>query len=341
MESLEDDVPLTLGQSHGQVQHWKSFKLFVQYNEAMINVFDEITSQILFWAPYSTEGKSRWREIAYGLLSLQRMAIDMAKQHTIKESHGTSIEILPKLVPITSLRIGITIIQSLLPTILQISKPKNRKGVRLSLERIKFMLRMCLIGSYWYHLYRERKIDACGLVESGGIYDPSNEAEGTTVEQVQSWRKRQLYVGKRSGRRVVSAKHYSVAAFSLPENDFVWPLMISELWHIYRPLHWAGIEYTRNPGLEDWASMLGLDIVTLLLLQNNINNKFSSKEMRRRKLKLFLYLLRSPIFDKYSKPTASRVFQLVGKLPLFGPVLENYLWDWVHYWKHPFVAEED
>mmetsp|Transcript_13733 Transcript_13733/g.20240 ORF Transcript_13733/g.20240 Transcript_13733/m.20240 type:complete len:341 (-) Transcript_13733:11-1033(-) len=340
MESAREDVSVNSGQHERQSPPWTSFKSFVQQNESSINMLDELISQVVFWAPYSIQEKSRWREITYGLLSLQRMAIDMTQQDTIQESHGTSISTSPKLVPVTSLRVGITIIQSLLPTILQISKPKSRERVRLYLERIKFALRILLIGSYWYQLSHEKAIDACGLVMNGGQYDPNDEAKGVSVAYVRSWRQRQSYVGRRSGRRVVSSKE-SVSASSLPESNSILPLVISELWHSYRPLHWAEIEYKRSPSLQDWAKMLVLDISSLLLLQRHQNQKFSSSEIRRRKVKLFLYLLRSPVFDRYSKPALSRLFRLFGKLPLVGSLLETYLWDWLHYWKHPFAAEED
>jgi hypothetical protein len=54
-----------------------------------------------------------------------------------------------------------------------------------------------------------------------------------------------------------------------------------------------------------------------------------------------LYLLRSPIYDGCTAPFAAYISKLVGKIPMFGSLLESYFLDWLSYWKHPLVSELD
>ena len=331
----EEKQPSILFSSDQERQSlWRLYRDFVRNHGVLLNLLEDTLNQLLFWTPQNSNEDDRWREVLYGLLSLHRMATDMAQQDEIPEFYGTTVEVEPKRVSATSMRIAITVVHSILPTVLQLCSREQRPRVRFLLEQVKFVLRLVLMGSYWYQLSSENKLESCGLVMSGGMM--MQNAVGVTVEQEQAWRQRQAYVGRRTGRMVVKATRSKYV-----QTKSVWPLIMGELLHIYRPLHWAGVERHNSPSLVDWASILGMDVVSLLLLQRNRHSALSGQELRRRKFKMFLYLLRSPIFDKYTKPAASRAFSGVGKIPLVGSLLETYLWDWLLYWKHPFAAEED
>ena len=259
---------------------WRLYRDFVRNHEMLLGILDGALNQLIFWTPQHhspnqhTDGDdddtyyyNRWREMLYGLLSLHRMATDLAATHQeeIPEDFGMTVEIKPTTsgattISATSLRIAITVVHSLLPTILQVCRRDQQRNVRLVLEQIKFALRLVLMGSYWYQLNSNQELESCGLLMGGGMI-MSNGAAGITVEQEKAWRSRQNYVGRRTGRLVAKA------ATPSSTTTCVWPLMLGELLHIYRPLHWAGIEQRRTPSFGDWASSLGIDVVSLVLLQ--------------------------------------------------------------------------
>ena len=166
---------------------------------------------------------------------------------------------------------------------------------------------------------------------------PSGAQTGITVAQEQARRNRQDYVGRRTGRTVAK----SVPVTTVPRSKSMWPLMVGEILHLYRPLHWARVERARVPTMLDWAGILGIDVLSLFLLERFKNSALNNQELKRRKFKLFLYLLRSPVFDKYTGPAASRAFRVTGRIPLVGSLLESYFWEWLLYWKHPFASELD
>lgn len=68
-------------------------------------------------------------------------------------------------------------------------------------------------------------------------------------------------------------------------------------------------------------------------------NGATQLEWKRRRLRLFLYLLRSPIWDRHTRGTAESVGRALERVPLLGGLLQNYLWDWLYYWKL-YRAEE-
>ena len=116
--------------------------------------------------------------------------------------------------------------------------------------------------------------------------------------------------------------------------------------------------------LRGWLLCLAMDVLSLRLLaaatdddaatadrarrlprrtvnSNNDDNPWRSAEVRRRKLRLLLYLLRSPVWEHQTRPALEGVSSgVLRKVPLLGPLLDTVLWDWVLYYQHPFVAEE-
>ncbi|KAI2511170.1 Peroxisomal membrane protein (Pex16) [Fragilaria crotonensis] len=336
------------------LQHgpWRLYRDFVRNHGVSLARLEDLLNLLIFWMPQNSSDDNQWREILYGLLSLHRMTSDLAHQHEHDDDHddqrpmfGTTVEvevttpILSRMLSPTSLRMAITVIHNLLPTILQLSRRRDqRPRVRFWLEQAKFVLRLVLVGSYWFQLYDNQQLESCGLVMEGGMMMTTagpDGAVGITVAQEQAWRHRQDYVGRRTGRTVAKSVP------TLTPSKSIWPLMLGEILHLYRPLHWAGVEQARVPTLLDWAGILGMDVLSLLLLERFKHSALNSQELRRRKFKLFLYLLRSPVFDKLTGPAASRAFRITGKVPFVGSLLESYLWEWLLYWKHPFASELD
>lgn len=114
----------------------------------------------------------------------------------------------------------------------------------------------------------------------------------------------------------------------------------------------------RDTMMKLWISCLSLDLASLFVLRDGGDrqerrprrrsesspasaawNAVTHDEWNRRRWRLLLYLLRSPIWDRYTQPTAERVGDAAGYVPLVGGLLQNYLWDWLYYWKL-YRAEE-
>lgn len=140
--------------------------------------------------------------------------------------------------------------------------------------------------------------------------------------------------------------------------------IVGELLHILRPIAHLATGAVAG-GLDKWspyAVSFSLDLVSLRLLQgrnfsfgrdNVLNvimrpsrgssddpldpvdevwNWSETAEIQRRYLSLFMYLLRSPFYDKYTKERLLRLLSLFAShIPLFGRLLRpfiSYLPEW-------------
>jgi len=149
------------------------------------------------------------------------------------------------------------------------------------------------------------------------------------------------------------------------------PVVVGELLYCVRPLlqvefqqhqhrrGTAGIfderHWTKSSSsvMKLWISCLSLDMTSLFLLRDRQRRRWSSassstalpgnaitrEEWDRRRWRLWLYLLRSPIWDLHMRPAAERVSDVAGRVPFIGGLIQNYLWDWLFYWKL-YRAEE-
>ena len=104
--------------------------------------------------------------------------------------------------------------------------------------------------------------------------------------------------------------------------------------------------------LKGWLLCLAMDVLSIRLLleqqqqqqqqtQQQQMNHFAGAEIRRRKLRLLLYLLRSPAWSNHTLPTLEGIsHNVLRRIPVLGSVMEAVIWDWVLYYQHPFVSEE-
>jgi Peroxisomal membrane protein (Pex16) len=319
---------------------WESYQSFVRRNRWFLDLADNAIDRLLFWTPHDPDESSQWREVAYGLLSLHRLATDVACQHHIIESYGTSVSVLP-LIPGTAIRMALTVTHALLPTVLELSRsnPQQQARRRLQLERIKCALRCILLTSYWFQLYKEQKLERAGLMRDGGMYHPG-EVEGPTIAEEEQRQMRREYVGRRTGRRVILGDASVLVPTTNSTYSTILARLLGEALYVYRPLHWAHVEHQGPSTRRDWMTTLGMDVFSLLVLSRTTNNSASRQELTRRKLKLLLYLLRSPIWERYVQASTTRVARGVARVPIVGRLLNHYLMEFVFYWKHPYVSEE-
>lgn len=365
---------------------WQAYRIWARRHQDSLWFLDESVSRLLFWTPANNEQSRRWRQVVWGVLELHRLFLECALQNeenANNNTYGTSIHIQPD-IPATSLRFALTALQSLWPVVQELvvvtaassqdpQQPTRQQRqaaviVRKHMERIRFVLRMTLLISYWRrmrmfsttlfnraeHHQRQRQQNQVlpGLLLQGGLY---HAPLGYDVEHERARIQRQNFVGRRTGRRITSTT--TVPTATATDSSFTAKLriLLGELLYVARPLVQAeteaataaagsGNHYNQHqqPSLQSWLICLAMDVTSLLSLrhQHDTGNAVTAAEWRRRRLRLLLYLLRSPVWDGYTERAVDRVGSAVHRcVPLAGGLFRNYLWDWVNYWRL-YRAEE-
>lgn len=340
---------------------WDSYRAHVQRHQVSLQLLDDVLTRIIFWTPPSSHDLSqrttRWREVMYGLISLHRLVMDLAvTQDEVVNSYGTTLQpTAPPAVHATAMRILLTVTHNLMPTVLELARshPQRQTECRLWLERIKFVLRLALLTSYWNQMRNDEPYQVVGgLLRDGGMYYGGMQHTVPTTANVQALKYRREYVGRRTGRRVMSdGEGLLVRDGNEQQNrNLCWMrLMLGEILRLYRPLYWAQAERDESRsgsshGLwKAWVATLVMEVISLKCLCGPVSrdNPASQAELSRRRMKVLLCLLRSPVWDRTTEPSVMRTAAIVRRVPLVGRLVETYLWEWLLYWKHPFVSEEE
>jgi hypothetical protein len=325
---------------------WNRYRCWAQANQHILWLVDESISRILFWTPPSFD--SRWREAIWGILELHRFALDIAtcdpeKKYFGNNAYGTSVEIIPTTndkIPANHIRTSLTIIQHLLPVVLAIISQDQREDtnrqrmIRKYIERVRFVLRFTLLTNYWRRiLAKKNQGSSLGLLLQGGQYDMSFIV-GVPWQQEKSRMERIRYVGSRTGRRIHTTichddqNHHNQAFRDLR-------VILGEILYILRPLLQTE---TTGSAIMNWRRCLLMDVISLLLLSQKTANRITEDEWKRRRVRLLLYLLRPPMYNEHTVPTAEFISKKLTRIPLVGRLLSNYIWDYMNYWE--YRAEE-
>lgn len=350
---------------------WDSYRHNLQRHQFTLHLVDNLLTRIIFWTPpLSSHDLShqstttQWREVAYGLLSLHRMAMDMAITHEqVIDSYGMTLQPTgAPAVPAMALRIALTVLHNLMPTILELARSnsshsqRQQASYRLWLERVKFITRLVLLISYWKQIRKDETQEdiVAGLMQDGGMYHVGLEERPVpTVANARALKFRREYVGRRTGRRVISGQASSNGNDEQQQRNhrILWlRLVCGEMLRLCRPLYWAQAECNETSSGGDpqqlwkaWILTLVMEVASLQCLSGAVSrdNPQSQQELSRRRMKLFLYLLRSPMWDRTTEPRVVRTAALLRRVPLLGKLVETYLWEYLLYWKHPFVSEEE
>jgi len=407
---------------------WNAYRQFVHRNHVSLELLDAGLSRLLFWAPAAgssnADRRHRQREVLYGILSLHRLAMDTAlqqqqqQQQLQKNGEERSGQGLPQdfgmsvrpntyglngddaklcawqssRVPSpTTIRIALTVLQSLLPSILEVSQSSSsseqqnnqRRAIsRLYLERAKFCLRLFLLGSYWTKLLaqhqakrrallqqgeRNRSIPplCVGIMTGGGLFhgvdtDRHGDFVPTVGQEDALWRRRS-YVGRRTGRTVLkrntNVDKMSVTILENAVEQFPFTnaksttanrdipsffVMAGELLYAYRPLYWAVAEATGSASYRSWILSIFMDLISLQscrAIHSAKTNPATQAELRRRKMRLLLYFLRSPVWDRWIEPASDRIEAALERVPILGRLASTYLRDYLWYMRHPYESE--
>jgi Peroxisomal membrane protein (Pex16) len=379
---------------------WDSYRDAVRKYRDVLELSEDVLYKLLFWMPHRGSGNNDvnnvWREVGYGLLSLHRLGMELALSRGGEENlFGMSVQTEhPPIIPATTVRIGLTVLQSFLPSVLAIAQSsvgherqqRYYAKVRLRLEQIKFALRMYLLMHYWKQQQGQDSAEQAaplpGIMMNGGLYTTHQGPmmQGLSWEYAQVLEQRQAYVGKRTGWKLGTTTTMGQGGrteVNLDMNDRKKRrerkcIVLGEVLHTLRPLLWAWMESkypnTSRQGdtglkqakssssnnrellMRAWCLCLGMDLLSIRLLQPPNNNGTASRmylnpatleELRQRKMRLLLYTLRSPVWDQATLPQLEKISQsILRRVPLVGGIAETYLMDWILYYQHPFIAEE-
>ena len=340
---------------NGRLQHiWRCYREWAIQNEIPLQLLDETVGRLLYWAPCNDrEQASRWREVLWGCLQLHRLAFDIATTHPTEldnNSYGTSVSAGSHSFPAKELRVAITVLQSLSPVAQELVRDRtNTKRtmlrqalVRLWIERVRFLLRLSLLGSYW----RRVKFSPIGVLLNGGIFHP---VQAPTADQEAARLERRNYVGRRTGRRLGDHERKISRRLGGEEEHF-WncrfnkmPMILGELLYILRPIVTADAD---SRGLnvvskKAWLLTLAMDLLSLQCMRHASieGNSLTKTELRRRRMRLLLYLLRAPIWEQKTRPALDWLDSSLHRVPLFGTLISNYIWECVYFWRI-YGAEE-
>jgi Peroxisomal membrane protein (Pex16) len=185
-----------------------------------------------------------------------------------------------------------------------------------------------------------------------------------TQQEVVARRNVQNYIGQRTGKRLFVARKSSLLDKKGQNNSTILlhhlRIKVAELLFIVRPLLYTELlsqqqpppltSSNNNAGIispaQAWVVAVVLDLLSLWGLQpigndsntggkRNNNAEASGREWRRRRLRLFLYVLRAPVWEQYTEPMAQRIMgaSLRRNVPVVGNLLSSYFWDWLSYWR--------
>ncbi|GAX09511.1 hypothetical protein FisN_6Lh100 [Fistulifera solaris] len=300
-------------------------------HRTIVLLADELLGRLIYWVPTSQE--SRFREIAWGLLQLHRLLFDVLTREHLP-SYGTSVAVQPS-IPANEIRCVLSILQHLWPVVHALAK--NSSSARVWIERLRFVLRLTLLGSYWTRL---RRSQCTGILLQGGIFHSLN---GYPTDEERRRVQREAYVGKRCGRQLIQG---GLASPSTSRSETMgWKQLIHqlcELAYIVRPLLSAEVGH-RELGYkwDVFCATVLLDLTSIGLLQKvtTKSNILSQNELKRRKFRILLYLLREPCWGSIMEPLMERLSSTVNTIPLVGSLIRSYLWEYLLYAKLYLLEE--
>ena len=263
----------------------------------------------------------------------------------------------------------------------------NALLVSAKIEKIKFVCRMGLIViNYYKHVKSTRSSkgnaepignsSSLGILQEGGLLEPD---ECITSESSENDRvKKLLYVGKRTGRKLIyqqNQNHIETSRFLCNDkinlNHEVKSMLdsprtkmallgLGELLHVYRPVYFVKScllltstdpKDSRKRMLKSWLISLCMDVLSHKLTKmsktvqrGNVvidtSSDSTKEELYHRKMRWTLYLLRAPIWDMATYPLAEKLGAAGAYIPLIGKPLVQYIMDILCYWQRWHFMQE-
>ncbi|KAJ3128002.1 Peroxisomal membrane protein pex16 [Nowakowskiella sp. JEL0407] len=114
--------------------------------------------------------------------------------------------------------------------------------------------------------------------------------------------------------------------------------LVGEWVYILRPLIYVlAIKKYGKESWKPWVLSLGLELSSFAAMWNKPISALEKDEYKRRVLLIFLYLVRNPFYQQFTKPRIDSVIESSSKIPivsLFSAILKEYqpLWEEYHFY---------
>jgi len=325
---------------------WNHYKRWAEKNALALDNMEGAFHQLLLWVPAShpESETGQLREALWGVLQLHQLMRSLAVSRCeTEQAYGTTVGLESDSSFPLAMRVGISAVQTLWPILQELCRDSSRPEetlrrqarVRSNLEHIRFFLRIGLLVSYWR---RSRDTEEAGNVQpgimiGGGMFQSTR---APIVGQEMSRIARLTYSGRRTGRRLVDN-----ICYSSPTKYSRLRTLLAELLYCLRPLLTARADADGESTWKTWIQCLVIDVFSLLLLESDDSkaNEETKSEVSRRKMRLFLYVLRDPVWNGSTRPCIESTTNTLRRIPLVGSLGHNYVWELVMFWRS-IKAEE-
>ena len=338
------------------IQYLEKYKSIIKENPLIATEIENV----LRWVSYLVSGRFNnsniISELIYTSSSLLQISNDILLKRAFNWKSNFS-EVVERL------KIFVTIIEYT-QVFFEISAKKLAgeagKWITIAIIQItKTVIKLILLFKYNVGIQRQipfLPLDRQRDVPSKGYNPPTVESEANSDQAAHSASERTVVTLPRSGRVIRtldSAPPRSKRTWVLPsESSLINKILgkedknapptelndtqkLAEVLHILRPL--VHLSTMKTFGQSSWAPYLvsfGMDVTSLKLMSasNTIWNTSERLELNQRSFSMFLYLMRSPFYDNYTKVRIIRILTILSeRIPLFGSLLKpfiQYLPEW-------------
>ena len=236
----------------------------------------------------------------------------------------------------------------------------RRQKVVFVIEGCKALLRLLLLLE---KVYKAEQFDDESsefdegnyIIFDNGVFAPCYDDNRSQKKSQKELVKCTYYSGRRTLRRIKcfdALKYHDIYLQRQKVLEYKIKLVAGEVLHISRPFVGACLEFKQNnqqsirKQLLTWTMCLLIDVLSNKLSTSALGDKAkmstaATDELKHRKARWMLYLIRAPIWNLVSKPTTRVVERTVGILvPIFGRNFAAYIMSMLLYMqKHHFLLE--
>lgn len=324
-------------------------EIFSYYHQFVIKnplVVSELES-FLKWFSYFTAGRFKYSSVISELMFSASSLLTLINDTILKKAAKIDIDLNPT---VRNLQLCLSVIEyiEVFVEVSSINLGGNvlRWCVILAVQIIKSVINLILLFHYKQGISKSPPL--LPLDRKKTVYQLQNINASTEMPETKT-----MFVLQRS-KRVIrsldSTPPVSVRTWKLPENNTTKPKLlnnqqytpsqltrnqlIGEVLHIVRPLaHLFAIASFGQKSWLPWLTAFGMDTASLKLFGSWKQMHFRERvELNRRTLMLFLYILRSPAYEKFSKKRILYVLRCMAEnIPLAGIIIRpliEYLPEW-------------
>ena len=266
-----------------------------------------------------------------------------------------------------------TVVEPTMEMMARTGSKENYWSILLHMEWLQFFLRSSLLY-HRIDTWRKTRTTTLLVPLVYHQSDPTEEIQTYDISQsyttlqpqlsnTNSIKQDSIYIGHRTGKRIqVLSEPLPTKAIEFKSATY---FSIGELLYISRPLVWAFCQKQicnsfktnkRHQQFSIWCLNLFMDLTSLTCLRQSMklqlkqllvlcttqnqhatysrNLSTAFQLLYRRKLRLWLYCIRSPFWDLITQPIVTLIFKCIRTcIPFFGPLLERTAMSWILYYR--------